>query len=275
MRGYLQRIAACAVRPQPRMHPFVESIFPAARVESAPAPLVRSEMQAAAANVRASEPGDGGEGEVEAASKPVAPPAGAGAAKGFGTRPNVPQVASAEGRVAGPVAAGRESFRPLLPEVVQEMGAAGDELRKRTEGGGESARSADARSGDARSGDASSAGAWKFEPLVAEAGGEVAGQGVSESARSGDTAGFLHPARDGAPVDGARGVSRLRSAAQIAAGRRTAQPQAEQRGDEIQIHIGRVEVIAMPAVAPRAAPAPARKSQTLDEYLRQGRGRAR
>jgi hypothetical protein len=48
-----------------------------------------------------------------------------------------------------------------------------------------------------------------------------------------------------------------------------------QRGsDDIQIHIGRIEVVAVPPAAARSA-APARKSQTLDEYLKRRDGRAR
>jgi hypothetical protein len=43
--------------------------------------------------------------------------------------------------------------------------------------------------------------------------------------------------------------------------------------DEIQIHIGRIEVIAAPPPAPRAAPAPARKSMSLDDYLSRRDGR--
>jgi hypothetical protein len=63
----------------------------------------------------------------------------------------------------------------------------------------------------------------------------------------------------------------------MAADRRLAQQQRareERQSDEIQIHIGRIEVIAMPPAAPRPMPVPARKSQTLDEYLRRGSGRA-
>ena len=43
--------------------------------------------------------------------------------------------------------------------------------------------------------------------------------------------------------------------------------------DEIQIHIGRIEVTAVPQAAPRPAAVPASKSINLDEYLRRGRGR--
>jgi hypothetical protein len=44
--------------------------------------------------------------------------------------------------------------------------------------------------------------------------------------------------------------------------------------DDIQIHIGRIEVIAAPPPAPRAPAAPASRSTKLDDYLN-GRGRGR
>ncbi|MGO9394018.1 MAG: hypothetical protein ACLP7A_05335 [Desulfobaccales bacterium] len=51
--------------------------------------------------------------------------------------------------------------------------------------------------------------------------------------------------------------------------------EAERTPDEIQIHIGRIEVTAVPPPAPRPAPKVERKSVNLDEYLkgRQGRNR--
>lgn len=51
---------------------------------------------------------------------------------------------------------------------------------------------------------------------------------------------------------------------------------ARQRGSEdIQIHIGRVEVIAVPPPVQRAAPAATRKAESLEEYLRRRDRRAR
>jgi hypothetical protein len=49
---------------------------------------------------------------------------------------------------------------------------------------------------------------------------------------------------------------------------------SEHEPDEIQIHIGRIEVTAVPQTAPRPAVVPASKSINLDEYLKRGRGRA-
>jgi hypothetical protein len=44
--------------------------------------------------------------------------------------------------------------------------------------------------------------------------------------------------------------------------------------DEIQIHIGRIEVTALPQTPARPAAPVARKALNLDEYLKRGRGRA-
>jgi hypothetical protein len=54
--------------------------------------------------------------------------------------------------------------------------------------------------------------------------------------------------------------------------RRNATERLEQ--DEIQIHIGRIEVTALPRTVARPAAPPTRKSLNLDEYLKRGRGRA-
>ena len=47
MSGTLQRIAASAIRPQPRVHPFVESIFAVPREEGFAAPILQQEIQPA------------------------------------------------------------------------------------------------------------------------------------------------------------------------------------------------------------------------------------
>jgi hypothetical protein len=47
---------------------------------------------------------------------------------------------------------------------------------------------------------------------------------------------------------------------------------ARREPDEIHIHIGRIEVAAIAAPAPRPTSAPPRKTLSLDEYLRRGNG---
>jgi hypothetical protein len=63
------------------------------------------------------------------------------------------------------------------------------------------------------------------------------------------------------------------SAANGAGARRAGQSAHEP--DEITIHIGRIEVAAVPQPVVRPAAAPARRSISLDEYLKRGNGRAR
>jgi hypothetical protein len=48
----------------------------------------------------------------------------------------------------------------------------------------------------------------------------------------------------------------------------------EREPDEIQIHIGRIEVTAVPQAVPRPAPPPLRKSISLNDYLKRGEGRS-
>jgi hypothetical protein len=67
-----------------------------------------------------------------------------------------------------------------------------------------------------------------------------------------------------------------RAAASEAAAQRNAQiMRPPLQAEEIQIHIGRIEVIAVPPPATRSAAAPARKGQSLDEYLSRSNGRSR
>jgi hypothetical protein len=55
---------------------------------------------------------------------------------------------------------------------------------------------------------------------------------------------------------------------------RSGQLAAQNGGDEIQIHIGRIEVIAAQQIAPRPAPGPTRRGPTLEDYLKRHDRRA-
>jgi hypothetical protein len=64
-------------------------------------------------------------------------------------------------------------------------------------------------------------------------------------------------------------------ASQVATRAKAALPEREAPIEDIQIHIGRIEVIAVPPQAQRASAVPGRKGMSLDDYLRQRNGRAR
>ena len=199
----------------------------------------------------------------------------------------------------------RERYEPLMPQrrgesVANSSMAAfvepvtptvtGSAIREAAAMDGESGQ----QRRDRRSEDEEAQTEWKFEPLIAASEAKKSlvqsprdGQAVAKETPGGQRVSgeFGEPAsreRDPSAGPGQVGMhlqpaSGSRSAAEIAAGRRLArlqQARAEQHGDEIQIHIGRIEVTAMPPAAPRPMPVPARKTQTLDEYLRRGTGRA-
>jgi hypothetical protein len=274
MSGYLQRMAATALRPKGRVHPFVETMYGAPR---------SADAQLETATGRVVEPAQ----RLGGTARRVEPPTVRGAA------------AKAE-RPAGE-SSPRESYQPLLPETAGSspaFGFAEHATPAVTSSAHRKTVPKDAASEpqrlNRRSDDQGAESEWSFEPLMGEVARAASGAASNFVPSAHDTeadanrqrasSGFaelasqrLDPSPNSdQPVQPASG---LRSAAKIAAGRRLAQQQqarerAEQHGDEIQIHIGRIEVIAMPPPAPRPIPVPVRKSQTLDEYLRRGSGRA-
>lgn len=189
--------------------------------------------------------------------------------------------------VMGPAESEGERFEALLPEVV---GRGARFVRPKQEGedfGDGVAEGAKASHPFAmrlrKDGPPSAQGeaeGWKFEPVV----GETRDDGNHGAPAVLRPAGRDGAVKDGSVKDGAAGLlppahgdkDATNGAAVL---RRLAQPTSQKRdvghpqGDEIQIHIGRIEVIAMPPAAPRPVAAPARKTQTLDEYLRQRNGR--
>ncbi len=290
MSGYLQRMAGVA-RAQARVHPFVEGMYGERSQSVAPVAEIAGQVPA----VSEQRPAIGGRvGQRGAANPTHAGETGTARAPGVSGDPTSqkgdahPNQQAGRGPldaghpVMGPAESEGERFEALLPEVA---GKGAGFVRPRQEGeafGDGVAEGAKASHPLAmrlrKDGPPSAQGeaeGWKFEPVV----GETRYEGSHGAPAA------LRPAgRDGAVKDGAAGLLPPAHGDKAASNgaavlRRLAQPTSQKRdvghpqGDEIQIHIGRIEVIAMPPAAPRPAAVPARKTQTLDEYLRQRNGR--
>jgi len=261
MRGYLHRIAASAVRQQPAVHPFVESVYSAPRREEPAAPVLREERFSAAAPVeRAAAQHFGGESRTEAprpvqasASQPGEPAKHEAFLMNAHAEQVAPRIFSAEPPARMPQP--RTSPIGPLQEIVQRLTVATpagepeafQPLLPRSEI--DPQQSADRPPADASRQDRPESGSPeatrevpRFEPIVA---------------------------KDVSPARGAAGIGR-RPRVELPPGPRSPQPPA----DEIQIHIGRIEVVAVQSAAPRPAAAPARKALSLDEYLSRRNGRA-
>jgi hypothetical protein len=247
MKGYLERIAANAVRPRGTIHPFVGSMFSAARREPAAEAFPQHEEFTVA--------DAGGRARATRNVSGLANDATLNDAATGGARDVRPTVAPGAERVP---------FEPLLPRQ-QKDGLTG---ALRGHGGGdESGR------------DAQSAGVHKDRP-------ETRRSPSDES-----PAELLVPAerlvfeglQDRGGIELARSLRQTLGESQGPVGGNPARrpgpdllphavSPARELG-EIQIHIGRIEVTAVPQAA-RPAPAPARKALSLDEYLRRRDGRA-
>jgi hypothetical protein len=265
MSGYLKRIAAAAVKPERRVHPFVRPLY---QPSSEP---VSQTVEMITERVRESAPG------VTQAREGLNSP----------TRRNhaAMERESEEQQASGPTSrqgrgeAQRNRFEALLPEVLQDASAGMAHTRFRDDAIRHEAPEVQRR--DRQRDDQRAAGTRRFEPLVRperETDESAQLPGDRKAVHSGTSSVALREQESQSHKDETSGARRVRSATELGAGRRQTQQQAiaraAQRSDEIQIHIGRIEVTAMPPVAPRPVLAPVRKSETLDEYLRQRNGRA-
>jgi hypothetical protein len=259
MSGYLRRVAG-AVSAKARVHPFVEGIY-GGRTESA-APVVKEVERRVVAPARVS--------EAESRERTAGVVRPLLDERNDATEPvQVRPASQISERSAERLEKGLEGerFETLLPEVVGEGGfvhtkqqseAHGDEVAERERAIDSFAmRLQKDGSPGAQAGKTRSEGS---KPMADPRAPEALHPVVRDEAVKDGAAGLLPPAhRDKAAMDGAAG--------------RMAQRRMERQSDEIQIHIGRIEVIAMPPAAPKMVAAPARKTQSLDEYLRQRNGR--
>jgi hypothetical protein len=241
MSNFLERLASRAVRPTPNAHPFVESIYPATRRNGAVEPSERYEAFAA----------------------PVEQAAGQGFRSEFSmeeSRRINQRLTQTEGMrlQQSETAQEREFFQPLLPQP--EVGS--NVVSKLSRHDGEASGTASFSASPAlRQEFASTLEGLEYVPLVAD---RFARTDLSDLREVHS----LPAPGEGEPVS-AR-ARQGRQSPQVELARHSLSPQA----DDIQIHIGRIEVVAVPQAAPRPAAAPTRKGLSLDEYLNRRDGRA-
>jgi hypothetical protein len=264
MTGFLQRLAT-NIRAPSRLHPFVGSRFAGSPPETAAAALPRgdsiaaSEDQVAAAPTSATAADHASRAPKGAPPEPTNPPPTARAlparVRHLDEQPidhEREDAPDAHARRPNDAGAARASFRSLLTREEAE-----------TEVKGSAAKSGDglgARPGAAPSHPLGAAPSHPLAPLCPARATPL----VEPAARHGETEGPPAPV----PVASAR----LKPA-----GDEWPAPAGLQQpsGDDIHIHIGRVEVTAVPPPTPRPVAAPARKTMTLEEYLGRRNGASR
>jgi hypothetical protein len=240
MTGYLQRLAASVSQPRPSLHPLVGSIFSGGRQEVASPNLLQNDALASTDDQNrvptTRTVSDSTDGPMRRRDL------------GADDRAGAPDT---DNRRAEQRRSEREIFHPLLPSKAPDVdvSAMPPEAVPGDGAGAQSALHHDRR-------DTSIVGAARMARVAVEDGppadrrNAIAAPPVSElHERAGMLAAVAGDAGKPARVEFS------------APSRRSAQ------SDDIQIHIGRIEVTAVAQPAPRPAAAPARKAMSLDEYL--------
>jgi hypothetical protein len=234
MKHFLNKLASSVMRRQPSLHPFAESIY------------------AARASVDRSAHGShfvvGIERPQSLRSQPVP----------VDSRSVLPSRDDSRGVHAWPSEPDLSSpYRPLLPMRETQESPTDDAfaaLRRRKEG--------------ARSDLESTAESMRGEERITSslASDPVDGPAVREWQ-------LARQVRPMIPQVDAQAFIAARRSAASAAQFGARQHQEACGADDIQINIGRIEVVAVPPASPRSAPAPTRKGMSLDEYLSRRNGR--
>ncbi len=250
MKRFLQKLASSVLRPQPNLHPFAESIYPAPLHVSSERSTQEQEISVATSRREqsASQPAP-----LVHQSQTLTP-----------ARSPQPQVQSwlsaARSSAREENITGHElTFRPLLPVREAEDSYATSVISPHSQRiDATSPVTADSRTDST--------------PDVERVTGDSATARVTA----------VHPAQDesrGAkqtPLHSQFDVLSLLALRKPAPAAAPFVPRTQQEthaSDDIRINIGRIEVIAVPPSAPRSTPAPARKGLSLDEYLSRRNGR--
>jgi len=272
MSGYLKRIANSAVQRQTRLNPLVDSVYASERREEGPASveetqtvvlqprehpghtpmreLVRDSFQAAPTDEIARtddrqlyQQKQNPDAMHPGAIDPDLYPAESGAFQPLMGRVPTGQLPSAE-KTEWPAEADQSVSSEEKPRETTQS--------NRSHAAVESA--AEAEGGKS---------SWVYQPLVSP-------RAINQPQKV--------PTRS-EPVPSPQ-ILQAAAARKAATNEALAQRSAEQarapiQREDIQIHIGRIEVIATPPHTPRPAPAPVRRGQSLDEYLNSSSGRSR
>jgi hypothetical protein len=298
MKGYLQRLAASAINPSPAIRPVLGPVYAPRRFEAELEPIASGSESPVETVTEQESPGPR---ENPQPQPPKASPSPGIPAAVHAIRPRV--VAPEEPRVIAPEAKGLQAHAEFT-RVVQASPSASsvplaflsEILMPRSEGnpvstarpappaGPDTEREMPILTGDFRPSDPGPGAArqselperFAFEPLIPVPALIVASypRGTEHPdsqpsdfepdpvlLRSQTWDGKADIARRSEPVN--RGTLRERSVRR--------EPPARTQSDEVQIHIGRIEVTAVHPAAPPAARKPTRKSLNLSEYLSRGR----
>lgn len=243
MKRFLQKLASSVLRPQPSLHPFVESIFPAPLHVSSE-PSTQAQEVSVATSLR-----------EQSASQPAPHLKSWPFTPARSSEPEV-QLRSSVGRSSAGeqiITDHEQSFRPLLP--VRE--AEGSDATGVISPANQRIDATSSVTSDARTDHTPDK-----ERVTRNS--RITTMHLDES----------RAAKQPSPHSQFDALSLTALRKPVPAAARFA-PRTQQETDDIQINIGRIEVIAAPPLAPRSAPAPARKGISLDEYLSRRDGRVR
>ena len=246
MSGYLQRLAVSVTRPRPSLHPLVGSIFSGERQEMAAPALMQNDASASTDD----------QNLVSTTRTVSDPPDDPMRRRDLASDDRVVQHRRTEQRHTE-----RQIFHPLLPSRTLELDVLA--IPEAIPGEVASAQSSSTRLQYDRR-DTSSFDAARMAHVAAE-------DWPTADRRNATAAPPVSglPERAGILVVVAGDAGKPVRAEFSAPSRRSAQ------SDDIQIHIGRIEVTAVAQPTPRPAAAPARKAMSLDEYLGRRSRRAR
>ncbi|MFZ0745571.1 MAG: hypothetical protein WAM85_14260 [Terracidiphilus sp.] len=247
MKGFLQRIAASAVRPERTLHPFVGAIF-----------------QRGAQEHFADEPRPPGRGSLGAVDRVDAANETKELAERGKPGAEIPTIKQPTVHTA---AFELHRAELLIPHESNEENTlvSGKESQREREETPQFLPAQMSRVGETEREEESTKSLPDLTPLVPQL---LVTAVAPRSDRDAQDGGLAEPR-----MDAAQGALSARATRRESLERGAPMPPREAAIEDIQIHIGRIEVVAVPPPVPRAA-ASARRGMTLDEYLqRHGRGR--